>query len=94
MRNAGAMHFFVVCPADIIVIWCKEIERHSDLCAVKVYGNSKEATFIYWLEFRGVAVTSYEATARLTLPTGFRYGLAVIDEAITSRIPKQSARGT
>lgn len=81
LRNAGAMHFLVVCPAGIIVNWCKEIERHSDLRAVKVHGISKEATFFYWLESGGVAVTSYEATARLTLPAGFRYSLAVIDEA-------------
>ena len=81
LRNNGATHFFVVCPASVLPNWVKEIGEKSDLVPLAVYGRERGQVLSAWLEKGGVAVTTYETTAKVTLPDDFRFALLVVDEA-------------
>ncbi len=81
LRNVGADHFVVVCPAGVLPNWCKEIARHSKLSYVSVYGPHREEALQYWKDNGGVAVTTYETTKFWTLEEDFTYSLLVVDEA-------------
>ncbi len=81
LKNTGAVHFMVVCPASVLTNWCREIEKHSALRVVKVHGNDRQAALQDWLRFGGVAVTTFETTGALQLADDFRYSMAVVDEA-------------
>lgn len=81
LRNQGATHFAVVCPASVLTNWCREIAKHSDLDVIRVHGGSKQAALQEWLSRGGVAVTTYETTAVFALPEGFRLTMLTVDEA-------------
>ena len=81
LRNNGATHFLVVCPASVLPNWVKEIGEKSDLLALAVYGREREQVLASWCQKGGVAVTTYETTPKLNLPEDFRYALLVVDEA-------------
>ena len=36
LRNQGSTHFVVVCPASVLINWCREIEK---FCDIKVIHN-------------------------------------------------------
>lgn len=80
LKAAGKTHFMVVCPASVLVNWCREVGQHSELQAVKIHGND-EAALEKWLEEGGVAVTTYESISRFTLPQDFFFSMLVADEA-------------
>lgn len=80
LKAAGCTHFMVVCPASVLVNWCREIPKHSTLTATKVHGND-EAALRYWRENGDVAVTTYESISRFALPEKFRISMVVTDEA-------------
>lgn len=42
LKNAGARLFLVVCPAAVIINWCREIEQHSKLKIIKIHGFDKK----------------------------------------------------
>ena len=73
-------HFMVVCPASVLINWCREIQKFSDLEVTKVHGKDEEA-LRHWRENGGVAVTTYESISRFTLPEKFRISMVVVDEA-------------
>ena len=81
LRNGGASHFAVVCPASVLTNWCREIEKHSDLGVVRVHGSGKSAALQKWLSEGGVAVTTYETTSVFELENGFRITMLTVDEA-------------
>lgn len=81
LRNTGATHFLVVCPASVLTNWCREIQRMSDLPVTKVHGQDRTEALAAWQETGGVAVTTYETTGHLQLEPAFRYALLVVDEA-------------
>nr|WP_270522767.1 IS256 family transposase [Ligilactobacillus ruminis] len=81
LRNTGSTHFVVVCPASVMINWCREIERFSLLSVIKVHGTTKQAAIREWLDKGGVAVTTYETTSAFSLPDDFRFGMLVVDEA-------------
>ena len=76
----GKSHFMVVCPASVLINWCREIQKFSDLEVTKVHGND-EAALLRWRENGGVAVTTFESISRFTLPEKFRISMIVTDEA-------------
>lgn len=43
LRNTGATHFIVICPASVIVNWCREIQKFSKLRVIAVHGLSRES---------------------------------------------------
>ena len=81
LKNTGASHFLVVCPASVITNWCREIRKMSKLSVTKIHGGSRAAAFQSWLETGGVAVTTYETTGFCVMPEAFRFSMLVVDEA-------------
>ena len=81
LRNGGATHFAVVCPASVLTNWCREIEKHSDLGVIRVHGSAKTAALQKWIAEGGVAVTTYETTSAFELDDSFRVTMLTVDEA-------------
>lgn len=85
LRNQGGTHFLVICPAGVIINWCREIMSKSDLDVVKIHGTFKKESCIHWIESGGVAVTNYESLSGLLfleeLTDYFHISMVVVDEA-------------
>lgn len=81
LKNIGLSHFLVVCPASVLTNWCREIEKHSLLKAIRVHGDDREDAIKLWLSSGGVAVTTFETVAHFNLPEEFKISLLVVDEA-------------
>lgn len=81
LKNFGATHFVVVCPASVLINWCREIAEHSDLKPIKVHGYDKKIEFENWLNNGGVCVTTYETTKIFTSLYNYNIDMLVVDEA-------------
>ena len=81
LKNTGATHFMVVCPASVITNWCREIVKMSKLMPTKIHGSDREEALASWLETGGVAVTTFETTSHIKLPDDFTFSELVEDEA-------------
>lgn len=81
LKNTGATHFMVVCPASIVTNWVREIVKHSRLRAIKIHGRNKKSAFDEWLKVGGVAVTNYESTNSINFDEDFNFDLLIVDEA-------------
>lgn len=80
LKNTGATHFLVVCPASVVTNWCREVTKHSKLKVTKIHGNGKAAAFKSWLKTGGVAVTNFESTSYIKLEENYRFSMLVVDE--------------
>ena len=80
MKAAGKHHFMVVCPASVLINWCREIEKHSHLSVTKIHGADNEA-LLHWRSNGDVAVTTYESIINFNLPERFTFDMLVVDEA-------------
>ena len=76
----GKTHFMVVCPASVVVNWCREIEKFSGLVPHKVHGEV-EAALDAWYKEGGVAVTTFETISKFSLPEAQNIDMLVCDEA-------------
>lgn len=81
LKNTGATHFIVVCPASVVTNWCREISRHSRLKVTMIYGINRNIALKSWIDTGGVAVTTYETTQHIILKPSYKYSLLVVDEA-------------
>lgn len=81
LKNTGATHFVIVCPASVIINWCREIGEKSKLRVTKVHGSGRSSAINSWLRTGGVAVTTYETTGAFKLTENFRFSMLVVDEA-------------
>lgn len=81
LKNVGCNWFLVICPAAVIVNWCREIEQHSKLKAIKIHGPGKKAELKHWIKTGGVGVTTYETTKFINSYENFKIDLLVVDEA-------------
>lgn len=81
LKNCGATHFFVVCPASVVTNWCREIQKHSNLNAILIYGSDRKIALDKWIKYGGVAVTNYESVSNIKLEDDFKFSLLIIDEA-------------
>lgn len=81
LRNTGATHFVVVCPASVITNWCREIRKMSKLSVTKIHGTGRTAALRSWVDSGGVAVTTYETTEYFKVENDFKFTLLVVDEA-------------
>ncbi|MBQ3210697.1 MAG: DEAD/DEAH box helicase [Oscillospiraceae bacterium] len=81
LKKEGHGHFLVVCPASVLVNWCREIEKFSLLPVTEIHGADKIDELYDWLHGGCVAVTTYETARSLPLPDNFRLGLLIADEA-------------
>lgn len=81
LKNTGASHFLVICPASVLTNWCREICSKSKLPVIKVHGGAKQAAFADWLKSGGVAVTTYEAADCFQFAPETKIDMVVVDEA-------------
>lgn len=81
LKNTGATHFVVVCPASVVTNWCREVTKHSLLRVTKVHGTDRLAALRSWKRTGGVAVTTYETITFFNLEENFKFSLLVVDEA-------------
>jgi SNF2 family DNA or RNA helicase len=61
LQTMGASHFIVVCPASVLVNWLHEVERHSDLAAVRLHGSDRDRNLRLWSRRGGVGVTTFQS---------------------------------
>lgn len=81
LKNSGATHFLVICPASVVTNWCREVSKHSELKVTKIHGNNKSIAFKTWLENGDVAITNYESTSCIKFENDYKFSLLVVDEA-------------
>ena len=79
-RNKGETHFLVIRPAGVLINWFREIQKHSDLKATMIH-DSRAKELRTWINYGGVAVTTYGMLKNIKLPYSFKIGSVVIDEA-------------
>lgn len=61
----GGAHFLVICPAGVLINWCREIRKFSSIPAYLIHGEELERQFRSWQESGGAAVTNYETIGRI-----------------------------
>ena len=81
LKNTGATHFMVICPASVISNWCREISKHSKLKPTMIHGRMRKKAIESWIENGGVAVTTYETTQHIDINNLSKISLIVVDEA-------------
>ena len=75
-------HFLVICPASVIVNWCREVEAKSDLKSYNMHDSQRTSAFAAWVENGGVAVTNFESLEnRFSVPEDFPIDMIIVDEA-------------
>ena len=81
LRNTGATHFLVVCPASVISNWCREVQNRSTLKVIKIHGRGRKASIDAWKKTGGVAITTFETTGFFKLEDDYKYDMLIVDEA-------------
>lgn len=88
LKNIGATHFLVVCPASVLANWCREVNKHSKLKATMIHGRTRYSAFNSWVKTGGVAVTTFETTQHINFDDSYTFSLLVVDEAHYIKNPK------
>ena len=82
--------FLIVCPASVLINWCREIGKFSHVTPHLLHGAHKKETFAAWKEKGGAAVTNYENMDWVAKEINERMhlDLLVIDEAHYIKNPR------
>ena len=72
LKAEGKHHFMVVCPASVLINWCREIQKFSHMEVTKIHG-ADEGALLHWRENGDIAVTTYESISRFSLPEKFKF---------------------
>ena len=75
--------FLIVCPASVMVNWCREIHKFSSLRAVLLHGALLDEALDSWIRDGGAAVVNYESLSKIVgaIEQKLRLDMLVIDEA-------------
>ena len=75
--------FLIVCPASVMVNWCREIHKFSSLRAVLLHGALLEDALDSWVRDGGAAVVNYESLSKIVgaIEQKMRLDMLVVDEA-------------
>ena len=79
LNNIKENKFLVVCPASVIINWCKEVGEKSTLNVIKIYGDNKQEMLNKWMLEGGVGVTTFETTSMFNID--FKFSMLIVDEA-------------
>ena len=76
-------HYLVICPASVLVNWCREIQKFSSLNVHLIHGPYLEDAFSRWQSEGGAGVTNYESMGKIVrrIDNHMHLKLLVIDEA-------------
>ena len=76
-------HFLAVCPASVLVNWCREIEKFSRIPVYLIHGPGMMNALSDWKQDGGVAVTNYESMGKIadSIDEVMRLSMLVVDEA-------------
>ena len=82
--------FLIVCPASVLINWCRETVKFSDVTPYLLHGARRKETFAAWKENGGAAVTNYENMGWVAQEINDRMhlDLLVIDEAHYIKNPR------
>lgn len=81
LKSKGKNHFLVICPASVLINWSREVEKHSELKSIRIYGKDRDSELDQWIKNGGVAVSTYETISKVDIPTNYQIDMIVIDEA-------------
>ena len=75
--------FLVVCPASVMVNWCREITKFSAIKSHLLHGAMLEDSLDSWIRRGGAAVTNYESLSKIigAVDGQMKIDMLVIDEA-------------
>lgn len=81
-REPGSL-FLVICPASVLINWCREIKKFSTMETYLIHGTFTEDEFDRWCRYGGVAVTNFETMGKIVsrIDNHLRLAMLVIDEA-------------
>ena len=88
LNNLNEKYFIVVCPASVLINWCREIKLHSNLTPHKIHGEDRELNLETWLQNGGIAVTTYETLSKLNIDKLNNVSMLIVDEAHYIKNPK------
>ena len=75
--------FLIVCPASVMVNWCREITKFSAIKSHLLHGALLEDSLDSWIRRGGAAVTNYESLSKIigAVDGQMKIDMLVIDEA-------------
>ena len=65
LHALGARHFLVVAPNSVLVNWCREVEKHTEMLPFLLHGPDRDDRLQQWRDIGGVAVTTYGTLPKL-----------------------------
>ena len=65
LHALGARHFLVVAPNSVIINWCREVEKHTEMQPVLLHGSERDNRLTQWRQVGGVAITTYGTLSKL-----------------------------
>ena len=75
--------FLIVCPASVMVNWCREIHKFSGIKAHLLHGPLLDDSLARWQQEGGAAVTNYESLSKIigAVDGKMKLSMLIIDEA-------------
>ncbi len=65
LHALGARHFLVVAPNSVLVNWCREVAKHTEMLPFLLHGPDRDDRLQQWRDTGGVAVTTYGTLPKL-----------------------------
>jgi SNF2 family DNA or RNA helicase len=65
LHALGARYFLVVAPNSVIINWCREVEKHTEMNPVLLHGSDRDERLAQWRNEGGVGITTYGTLSKL-----------------------------